>query len=78
MIDYKHRNTLLTLPYLQQHKDGTSINAILQHSGALPRPLRAGAGRTAGGAGTGGAGAARPMKLIGHKNIGTNAKLTVN
>ena len=32
--DYKHRDTLLTLPYLQQHKDGTSINAILQHSGA--------------------------------------------
>lgn len=33
-IDYKHRGTLLTLPYLQQHKDGTSIDAILQHSGA--------------------------------------------
>ena len=33
-IEYKHRNTLLTLPYLQQHKDGTSIDAILQHSGA--------------------------------------------
>ena len=33
-IDYKHRDTLLTLPYLQQHKDGTSIDAILQHSGA--------------------------------------------
>ena len=33
-IDYKHRDTLLILHYLQQHKDDTSIDAILQHSGA--------------------------------------------
>ena len=32
--DYKHRDTLLILHYLQQHKDDTSIDAILQHSGA--------------------------------------------
>ena len=33
-MDYKHHDTLLILHYLQQHKEGTSVDAILQHSGA--------------------------------------------
>ena len=33
-MDYKHRDTLRILRYLQQHKEGISVDAILQHSGA--------------------------------------------
>lgn len=32
--DYKHRDTLLILRYLRQHKEGTSVDAILKCSGA--------------------------------------------
>ena len=33
-IDYKHLDTLRILHYLQQHKEGTTVDAILQYSGA--------------------------------------------
>ena len=32
--NYKHLDTLRILRYLQQHKEGTTVDAILQYSGA--------------------------------------------
>ena len=32
--DYKHLDTQHILRYLQQHKEGTTVDAILQYSGA--------------------------------------------
>lgn len=32
--DYKHRDTLLILPYVRLYPNGTSVAAILQHSSA--------------------------------------------
>lgn len=33
-MDYKYLDTQRILRYLQQHKEGTTVNAILQYSGA--------------------------------------------
>ena len=33
-MDYKYFDTQRILRYLQQHKEGTTVNAILQYSGA--------------------------------------------
>ena len=33
-MDYKHLDTLRILHYLQQDKEGTTVDAILQYSGA--------------------------------------------
>lgn len=33
-MDYKQQDTQRILHYLQQHKEGTTVNAILQYSGA--------------------------------------------
>ena len=76
-MDYKHLDTQRILRYLQQHKEGSTVDAILQYSGAdklrvYPALFALEQNRTVGGVEVGRVGAAQRAKANG------NAKLRIS